>query len=256
MFNSVMNWIICRRCNLAIPAEYIRAHVTGKHGILCSEKTINAIISIYQPRTVEAVMEFKNITSELDSSVDGIPMKRGFRCLICHHCTRFRDSMIHHFRTIHEGENVKEQMEENIEMQLLFGGRLRKWFSIKEPGAESIEEQNDDAWTAVQSILASEKRKTIKNLKDKEENVRLINGFIVRTQWDILMEGEDKKKLIEIASIAKEKDPLQGIMEQCRNYFDGIADNLRMGDVLLRRKIDSAGFTFICIRLISRNDLD
>jgi len=149
--------------------------------------------------------------------------------------------MTDHFIKWHKGSQVKEWTEKNVEMQLLFGGRLRKWFPLKEPGTESIEEQNDDAWMAVESILAEEKRRMIKISKDKEDNVRLINGFIVRTRWDILTEGEDKKKLIEMAAVAKEKDPFREIMDLCRNYFEGIADNMRTGDVLLRRKIGSEG---------------
>jgi len=163
MFNRVMNLIICRCCDLAIPVEYIQAHFRGKHGINCLEELVNSIILNYQPRIVAAVEEFKNTILELDLLVNGIPIKRGFRCLICRHCTRLKDSMTRHFRTIHEGENIKEQTEGNIEIQLLFGGRFRKWFPIKEPGAESMKEQNDDAWTIVQSILAVEKRRTMKN---------------------------------------------------------------------------------------------
>jgi len=245
VFNHVMKLMICWRCNLAIPAEYIAAHIHGKHGIQCTKECVNSIITNYRPKTVEDIMEFNNSITELDLPVDGIPIEqKGFRCLICQHCTGIWDSMTAHFRAKHRGQNVKEMTESNVEMQLLFGGRLRKWFPLKEPGTESIEEQNDDAWTVVQSILASEKRRTMKNSKDKEDNIRLINGFIVRTGWDILTEGENKKKLIGMSAVAKEKDPLRGIMEQCRNYFEGIANNVRTGDVLLRRKIGSTGFTF------------
>src|SRR5579871_3585199 len=154
-----------------------------------------------------------------------------------------------HFRKNHKGLTVKENTEKDVEMQLLFGGRLRKWFPLKESGAESglesIEEQNGDVWTAVESILAVEKRKTMKNSKDKEDNVRLINGFIARTRWDTLTESEDKKILIGMAAIPKEKDSLRGILNFCQNYFEGIADKLRTGDVLLRRKIGSEGLMLL-----------
>jgi len=244
IFNKIMNLVICRRCDLAIAAEHIAVHINGKHGIRCSEELARSIISKYQPWSLDAIIEFKNITEELEFPVDGIPTKKGYRCLICRHCVWLWDSMTDHFRKKHKGQTIKEHVEENVEVQLLFGGRLRKWFSIKESRTEPIEEQNDDAWTAVQSILATEKRRVMKNSKDKEDNVRLINGFIARTGWDILTEGEDKKKLIGMAAVAKAKDPLRRIMDLCQDYFNGIADNLRTGDVLLRRKIGSEGFTF------------
>jgi len=90
-------------------------------------------------------------------------------------------------------------------------------------------------------MLATEKRQMMKNSKNKEDNVRLINGFITWTRWDILTESEDKKKLMEMGTVAKMKDLLQRIMDLCQNYFEGIADNMRTGDVLLRRKIGSEG---------------
>jgi len=237
-----MNLIICRRCDLAVPAEYIRVHMNGKHGIHCSNELINSIISNYQPSSVDVVTTFRNNTMELDSSVNGVPIKRGFRCLICLYCTPLPESMARHFRTQHKGQNIKEQMEENVPMQILFGGRLRKWFSVKEPGTMPINEGNDDAWIAVQALLAKQEKTMKKRIKEKEENVRLVRGFIVGTGWDIMVEGEDKKKLVAMAAIAKKSDPLGGIMELCQNYFEGISEKLRAGNVLLRRKIASEGF--------------
>jgi len=245
IFNGIMNLIICRCCDLAIAAEHIVVHVNGKHGIRCSEELARSIISKYQPESLDAIIAFKNITKELELPVDGIPIKKGYRCLICRHCVRLWSLMTDHFTKKHKGQNVREMTEEGVEMQLLFGGRLRKWFPLLESGTESIDEQNDDAWTAVQSILATEKQRTMKNSKNKEDNVRLINGFIIRTRWDILTESEDKKKLIEMAAVAKEKDPCRGIMDLCQNYFEGIADNMRTGDVLLLRKINSEGLMLL-----------
>ena len=82
-----------------------------------------------------------------------------------------------------------------------------------------MEEENRDAWTAVESLLAEEKRKAVKGLKEKEENVRLINGFIVWTRWDESIEGEDKKGLISLAAAAGERDGLKGVMEPCQSHF-------------------------------------
>ena len=81
MFNHVMNFIICRRCDLAIPAEHIRAHVRRKHRIGCSEELVNSIIAIHRPRSADMMKQFKNDTAELDLPVDGIPLKNynGFR---------------------------------------------------------------------------------------------------------------------------------------------------------------------------------
>ena len=139
-----MNLIICRRCDLVIAAEHIAVHVNGKHGIRCSEELTQSIISKYRPESLDTIIEFKNSTEELDLAVDGIPIQKGYRCLICRYCVRLWDSMTVHFRKNHKGLTVKENTEKDVEMQLLFGGRLRKWFPLKKSGAESGSESIED----------------------------------------------------------------------------------------------------------------
>jgi hypothetical protein len=45
-----------------------------------------------------------------------------------------------------------------------------------------------------------------------------------------------------LAAMAKEKDRLHRVMEISEKYFTEISDKLRVGDVLLRRKIESEGY--------------
>jgi hypothetical protein len=51
---------------------------------------------------------------------------------------------------------------------------LKKWFSVKMTGSGPVNEGNEDAWTAVESMLAEEKRKAMKETeiekKRKEKN--------------------------------------------------------------------------------------
>ena len=68
---------------------------------------------------------------------------------------------------------------------------------------------------------------------------------MMRVRWDILMEGHDTKRLMTLAAFAKEKDPLHRIMGLSQKYFESISDKLRVGDVLLRRKIESEGYEII-----------
>src|SRR5579871_6071086 len=93
IFNKVRKLVICRRCDLAIAAEHITTHINGKHGIHGSEELVWAIISKYQPWSLDTIIAFRNVTEELEIPVDGIPIKRGYRCLICRHCVRLWDSM-------------------------------------------------------------------------------------------------------------------------------------------------------------------
>jgi hypothetical protein len=104
-----------------------------------------------------------------------------------------------------------------------------------------VDEENESAWDAVKVLLAKKRRKARASTGVREENVRLLSGFVARTRWDVLIEGHEKKQLRALAAIAKEKDPLHKIMEISERYFSEISDKLRVGDILLRRKIESEG---------------
>ena len=140
----------------------------------------------------------------------------------------------------HEDKDAKECTEAGVQMQAPFGGELKKWFEIIDSSAMEVDEENGSAWEAVKALLAQKRRKT-RASTDREENVRLLNGFVARTRWDILIEGHDKKQLRALTAIAKEKDPLHKVVEVSEKYFTEISDKLRVGDVLLRRKIESEG---------------
>src|SRR5947207_10559253 len=62
---------------------------------------------------------------------------------------------------------------------------------------------------------------------EKEENVRLINGFVARTRWNILIKGQDKKKLIAMAAVPKSNDRLDRVGKMVYKYFEGISAKLR-----------------------------
>ena len=89
-------------------------------------------------------------------------------------------------------------------------------------------------------MLARKKRKA-RAFTGREKNVRLLSEFVARTRWDILIEGHDKKQLRALRAIAKKKDPLHKVIEISEKYFTEISDKLRVRDVLLRRKIETAG---------------
>ena len=66
----------------------------------------------------------------------------------------------------------------------------------------------------------------------------------------------DKKRLMTLASLVKEKDPLHRIMELSQKYFESISDKLWVGDVLLRRKIESEGYVIILYYINDRSNLE
>jgi hypothetical protein len=240
IINEKMKWIICRRCDRAVPPEYLQTHLWTKHRIDCSDNILNFIITGHELMTLDSLKTWKKNTVALEAAIDGIAVETGHRCMECGHCTPKWGSMTDHFVKKHEGKDVKECTEAGVQMQAPFGGELMKWFEIIDSSAMEMDEENESAWEAVKVLLAKKRRKKRASM-EREENVRLLNGFVARTRWDILIEGHDKKQLRTLAAIAKEKDRLYKVMEVSEKYFMEISDKLRVGDVLLRRKIESEG---------------
>ena len=238
--NEKLKWIICTRCDRGVPPEFLQAHLWNNHKIDCSDDTLNFIIAGHGLMTLDSIRAWKKETVALEAAIGGIEAETGHKCIECAHCTPIWGSMLEHFRTQHEGKEAKEGTEAKIQMQAPFGGELKKWFEIIDHGAMEVDEENESAWEAVKVLLTKRRRKA-RTSTGREENVRLLNGFIARTRWDILIEGHDKKQLRALGAIAMEKDRLHKVMEVSEKYFTEISDKLRMGDVLLRRKIESEG---------------
>jgi len=240
VINERMKWIICTRCDRGVPPEYLQAHLWTKHGIDCSDDTLNSIITGRELKTLASLKAWKKNTIALESAIGGIAMEKGHKCVECRHCTPKWGSMTDHFVKYHKGKDAKECTEAEVQMQAPFGGELKKWFEIIDTSMMNVDEDNESAWEAVKVMLAR-KRRVKRAFTGREENVRLLNGFVARTRWDILIEGHDKKQLRALVAVARENDPLHKVMEVSEKYFTEISDKLRVGDVLLRRKIETAG---------------
>ncbi|TMC19465.1 MAG: DUF3505 domain-containing protein [Chloroflexi bacterium] len=241
MINEKMRWIICRRCDKAVPSEYIQPHLRRKHRIYCSDDTFNSIISGRGLMSLDSIIAFREDTTVLEAAISGILTRKGHKCVECGHCTPVWGSMTDHFVKKHNGLDAKDWTEHEIGMQAPFGGRLKKWFEIIDRSMVEVDEQNESPWDAVKVLLAKNRRRE-RVSTEREENVRLVTGFVSRTRWDILIEGHDKKQLMALGAIAKEKDTLHKVMKVSEKYFTEISDKLRVGDVLLRRKIESQGY--------------
>ena len=240
VINEKTKWIICTRCDRGVPPEYLQTHLWDNHKIDCLDDTLNSIITGHDLMTINSIRAWKKNTVTLEAAISGIVVETGHKCMECGHCTPVWGSMTDHFVKTHEGKDVRECTEADIQMQAPFGGELKKWLEIIDSRTMEVDEENESAWDAVKTLLAK-RRHRVRASTGREENVRLLNGFVARTRWDILIEGHDKNQLRALAAIAKEKDPLHKVMEVSEKYFTEISDKLRIGDVLPRRKIESEG---------------
>jgi len=157
-------------------------------------------------KSLDSILAFREDTTVLEAAIGGILTREGHKCIECGHCTPVWGSMTDHFVKKHNGLDAKDQTEQGIEMQAPFGGRLKKWLEIIDRSTVEIDEENVSPWEAVKVLLAKSRRKG-RASTEREENVRLLTGFVARTRWDILIEEYDKKQLMALAAMVKEKDP-------------------------------------------------
>ena len=81
-----MQWIICRRCDKAMPAESIQTHLSQKHRIYCSDDKLNSIVSGRRLMLLDSIMAFREDTIVLEAAIGGILMHKGHKCIECGHC--------------------------------------------------------------------------------------------------------------------------------------------------------------------------
>jgi len=218
VINERMKWVICTRCDRGVPPEYLQAHLWTKHGINCSDDMLNTITTGRELKTFISLKAWKKNTVTLESAISGIAVEKGHKCIECGHCTPKWGSMTDHFVKKHKDKDARECTEAGIPMQAPFGGELKKWFEIIDSGVMEVDEENESAWEAVKVLLANRRRKARQSM-GREENVRLLSGFLSRTRWDVLIEGHDNKQLRALAATAKEKDPLHKVMEVSERYI-------------------------------------
>jgi hypothetical protein len=195
-------------------------------------------MNVHSLRSLEDIMEFREERSALEFPIDGIPIYDGYRCLVCDHYMIQAEAMRRHLQSHGQGED-NEAQSARCKVQSPFGGRLRKCFGLVDRSAIAVPENNDSAWNALSGAL---ERKRARVSTEKEENLRFVNSFVARTRWDVLVEDHDWKKLKDLAAAPKTETLLDRIIKLTFKHFDAISDKLRVGDVLIRRKLRSTGY--------------
>jgi Orsellinic acid/F9775 biosynthesis cluster protein D len=87
VINEKMKWIICRRCDRAVPAEHVQTHLSSKHKIYCSDDTLHSIVTGRRLMSLDSITAWKKDTIGLEKAIGGIRMRKGHKCVECGHCT-------------------------------------------------------------------------------------------------------------------------------------------------------------------------
>ena len=73
-----------------------------------------------------------------------------------------------------------------------------------------------------------------------------MGAFIAKTRWDLMVKGEDRKALIEMAAAPGVKERLHKIILCGRRYIQQCCENIGNGNVMIRRLLMSTGYTYDC----------
>jgi hypothetical protein len=87
MINQKIKWVICRRCDKAVPPGHVKTHLSSKHQIYCSRETLECIFSDHELMSLDSLEAFKNETTTLENAISGIVVEEGHKCIVCGHCT-------------------------------------------------------------------------------------------------------------------------------------------------------------------------
>ena len=116
VINEKMKWIICCRCDRAVPSEYLQTHLWTKHKIDCSNDQLNSIVIGNGLMLLDSIRAWKRETVTLAIGIGGIGVETGHKCIKCEHYTPVWESMTEHFRINHEGKDAKEWTEADVQM--------------------------------------------------------------------------------------------------------------------------------------------
>src|SRR5437762_14311997 len=73
-------------------------------------------------------------------------------------------------------------------------------------------------------------------------NLRLMNVFIAKTRWDVLVEGKDLKELVNIAAAPIVSHNFQQIILCGRRYIHKTCAALNKGSIIIKRRLMSGGY--------------
>lgn len=238
--DNLYNVIVCNECGVALPLQWTVNHLHDHHGIEISQEEIKQKLNVQDdPMTVEEANDWiKNIW--VGRAVQGIPVKHGFRCLECQYSTTVMQVMRNHFSTVHRGLKLSEHYQK-CKVQLVFTSHLHKYIQVEE-SEETMEEDEirEPEWARAVSREFEQSQANIKVATGKGKvNLRLMNVFIAKTRWDVLVEDMDMEVLVKMASMPTINDPLHKIILCGRRYIHKVCEELDKGSIIVKRIIMS-----------------
>ena len=136
-------------------------------------------------------------------------------------------------------------------MQLIFKVGLWKYIQVEEDDEMEVASEGNEDWNRA---IGREFRESMANVRisglNGHRNLRLMNVFIAKTRWDVLVEGKDLNELMNIAAAPMVSHNLQQIMLCGRRHIHKTCVALNKGSIIIKRRLMSGGY------VISENTSD
>jgi len=175
-------------------------------------------------------------------AMQNVPVRRGYACNICQHCTSDKKTMRVHFSNKHQGLKASENSQE-CTVQMPFRAELRKYIQVDEYEDEMMREEEEEGWN---KTLEEEFEESIGRISisgtTQSDDLRLMGAFIVRIRWDLAVKDLDKGMLIQSTIAPTVKDKLHKIILCGRCYIQQCCERISNGNVMIRRLLMSVGY--------------
>jgi hypothetical protein len=244
--DSLYDMVTCNECGIGLPFEWILSHLKKNHGIKTQMVDVMRYLDMFGPsmRLQEAKEWIKS--TWMAKAIQNVPVRSGFACNLCQHCTCDMKPMQIHFSNHHRGLKASENSQK-CTIQMPFKGELHKYIQVDEFEDEmmQIDADEDDAqeWnqTLEQEFEESIGRIDISE-NNKNDDLRLMGLFVAKTRWDLAVKDMDKKALMERAAAPTIKDRLHKIILCGRRYIQQCNDRMSNGNIIIRRLLMSGGY--------------
>jgi Orsellinic acid/F9775 biosynthesis cluster protein D len=240
--DTLYNVIICKECSIGLPVEWVTKHLMDNHGIEMSMERIKQELGLeHDAMTVEEAKDWiKNIW--VGTAVEGIPVMEGFRCVRCEYSGISMQVMRNHFSKEHKGTKVSEHIQ-RCKVQLVFKGQLHKYIQIEEPEEMERDEIRDPEWATAVNMEFEKSMANVKAASGKGNvNLRLMNVFIAKMRWDVLVEDMDLEEIVKMTSMPTINRSLHKLILCGRRYIHKTCDELDKGSIIVKRLLMSGGY--------------
>ena len=242
---ELYNLIVCKDCGVGLPLEWVPAHLNDHHGMRVTKEQVLEFLGLEGDAMTVAQAEDWIQSVWVDRAVQNIPVVKGHRCKECQYSSATKKAIKNHFSAEHKGLKWVEHSEE-CKVQLVFKGRFHKYIQVEEHDEMEVDEEGDPDWKrAIEMDFAESMANVEISGKNGHGNLRLMNVFIAKTRWDVMMKGKDLKEVVMLAGVSPSNQNLHKIILCGRRYIHKTCEALDKGSIVIKRLLMSGGYLII-----------